>query len=110
MEVSPLDRFDRACSRSRTSLGTRVERLRSKSFAIAQCAFAAGVAWLIAKDLLGQTTPFFAPIAAVVSLGTSYGQRLRRVAEVTVGVALGVLLGDLLVVWLGSGGGRSHWS
>ena len=30
-------------------------------------------------------------------LGTSYGQRLRRVAEVTVGVALGVFGGDLLV-------------
>lgn len=82
---------------------TRVERLRTKSFAIVQCALAAGVAWLIAKDLLGHDTPFFAPIAAIASLGTSYGQRLRRVTEVTVGVAMGVLLGDLLVVWVGSG-------
>ena len=103
MEASSSDRLDRAWSRGRTSMGTRVERLRSKSFAIGQCAIAAGIAWLIANDLLGHETPFFAPIAAVVSLGTSYGQRLRRVAEVTVGVALGVLLGDLLVVWLGSG-------
>lgn len=103
MEASPLDRLDRAWSRGRTSMDTRAERLRSKSFAIAQCALAAGVAWLIAKDLLGHDTPFFAPIAAIVSLGTSYGQRLRRVAEVTIGVAVGVLLGDLLVVWLGSG-------
>lgn len=103
MEVSPFDRLDRALSRSRTSMGTRVHRLRSKSFAIVQCALAAGLAWLIAKDLLGHPTPFFAPIAAIVSLGTSYGQRLRRVAEVTVGVAIGVLLGDLMVVWLGSG-------
>lgn len=103
MEATSSDRLDRAWSRGRTSMGTRVERLRSKSFAIGQCAVAAGVAWLIANDLLGHETPFFAPIAAVVSLGTSYGQRLRRVAEVTVGVALGVLLGDLLVMWLGSG-------
>jgi len=64
---------------------------------------AAAVAWLIAKDLLDHDTPFFAPIAAVVSLGTSYGQRLRRVAEVTVGVAVGVLVADLLVVALGTG-------
>ena len=49
------------------------------------------MAWLIAADLLGHPTPFFAPVAAVVSLGTSYGQRLRRVAEVTIGVAVGVL-------------------
>ena len=64
MEVSPLDR---AWSRSRTSMGTRVERLRSKAFVIVQCALAAGVAWLIAKDLLGHQTPFFAPIAAVMA-------------------------------------------
>ena len=63
----------------------------AKRWQIAQCAVAAGVAWLIAADLLGHPTPFFAPVAAVVSLGTSYGQRLRRVAEVTVGVAIGVL-------------------
>jgi uncharacterized membrane protein YgaE (UPF0421/DUF939 family) len=38
-----------------------------------------------------------------VSLGTSYGQRLRRVAEVTVGVAIGVFVGDLIVAQVGSG-------
>lgn len=97
---SPLDR---AWRRSRTSAATRVTRLRSKGYQIAQCAIAAGLAWYIAKDLLGHPTPFFAPIAAVLSLGTSYGQRLRRVAEVTLGVAIGVLVGDLLVLSLGSG-------
>jgi uncharacterized membrane protein YgaE (UPF0421/DUF939 family) len=39
----------------------------------------------------------------VLALGTSYGQRLRRVAEITVGVAVGVLLADLLVALLGTG-------
>lgn len=100
MEPGPLDRM---WSRGRTSLGQRVDRLVSKRFQIAQCAIAAGVAWLVAADLLGHPTPFFAPIAAVVSLGTSYGQRLRRVVEVTLGVAIGVLVADLLVVGLGSG-------
>ncbi len=90
-------------SRGRTSLGERVDRLVSKRFHIAQCAIAAGVAWLVAADLFGHQTPFFAPIAAVVSLGTSYSQRLRRVVEVTLGVAIGVLVADLLVLWLGSG-------
>ncbi len=95
--------LDRAWSRSRLSLRARVKRWQSKRWAIAQCAIAAGVAWLLASDVLGHQTPFFAPIAAVVSLGTSYGQRLRRVAEVTIGVALGVFLGDLLVTWIGTG-------
>jgi uncharacterized membrane protein YgaE (UPF0421/DUF939 family) len=101
MEVAqPLDR---AWSRGRTSLRTRLERLRSKSWQIGQCALAAGAAWFIAADVLGHQTPFFAPIAAVVSLGTSYGQRLRRVAEVTLGVAIGVFVADLLVSVTGTG-------
>lgn len=89
--------------RGRTSLRARVKRWRSKSWQVAQCALAAGAAWLIAADLLGHPTPFFAPIAAVVSLGTSYGQRLRRVVEVTIGVAVGVAVGDLFVAAVGSG-------
>ncbi len=93
-----------ALSRGRISLRQRRARLRAKAWQIGQCSVAAGVAWVLASDVLGHDTPFFAPIAAVVSLGTSYGQRLRRVAEVTVGVAIGVLVGDLLTHWLGSGG------
>ncbi|MGE9808822.1 FUSC family protein [Janibacter sp. G1551] len=100
MEARP---FDRAWEVSRTSLRTRLTRLRSKSWAVAQCAIAAGVAWFLAADVFRHDMPFFAPIAAVVCLGTSFGQRLRRVAEVTVGVALGVLIADLLVIAIGTG-------
>lgn len=95
--------FDRALTRGRTSARQRVARVQSKSWHIGQAAIAAAVAWLIAKNLLDHEIPFFAPIAAVVALGTSYGQRLRRVAEVTVGVAVGVLVADLLVIALGTG-------
>jgi uncharacterized membrane protein YgaE (UPF0421/DUF939 family) len=101
VEAGPLDRMWHV---GRTSARARVKRWESKRWQIAQCAIAAGVAWFVASDLLGHPTPFFAPVAAVVALGTSYGQRLRRVAEVTVGVAVGVFLADLLVAWLGSGG------
>jgi len=93
---------DDLADRGRTSLRTRVARARSKLWIVGQAAVAAGVAWWVAKDVFEHPTPFFAPIAAVVSLGTSYGQRLRRVAEVTVGVAVGVLLGDLATLHLGS--------
>ncbi len=91
-------------ARGRTSLRARAARLRAKGWVIGQCAVAAGVAWWLAADVFGHTLPFFAPIAAVVSLGMSYGQRQRRVAEVTVGVALGVLLGDATTHLIGSGG------
>jgi uncharacterized membrane protein YgaE (UPF0421/DUF939 family) len=77
--------------------------LRRYGWHIAQCAVAAGVAWQLAKVVLDHPQPFFAPVAAIVSLGLSYRQRLRRVAEVTVGVALGVLIGDAFVEVFGTG-------
>jgi uncharacterized membrane protein YgaE (UPF0421/DUF939 family) len=64
---------------------------------------AAGLAWFVGQHVLGHTHPYFAPIVALISLGTSYGQRLRRVVEVTVGVAVGVFLGDLYTHVLGRG-------
>src|SRR3954454_2952454 len=93
----------RALERGRTSVRSRLRRLQARSWHIGQCAVAAAVAWLLARGVLGNPRPFFAPVAAVVSLGTSYGQRLRRVAEVMTGVALGVLLADLLAILIGSG-------
>jgi uncharacterized membrane protein YgaE (UPF0421/DUF939 family) len=101
--VSQPSHLDLALDRGRTSMSVRVKRLRLKSWQIAQCAVAAGVAWWLASEVFGHQTPFFAPIAAVVSLGTSYGQRLRRVGEVTLGVAIGVFLGDMLTQVVGSG-------
>jgi uncharacterized membrane protein YgaE (UPF0421/DUF939 family) len=64
---------------------------------------AAAVAWFVASEVLGHEQPFFAPVAAIISLGMSYGQRLRRVGEVTVGVAVGVLVADLFVRVAGVG-------
>jgi len=87
----------------RQALSVRAHRLRRYGWHIAQCAVAAAVAWLVAHDLLGHPSPFFAPVAAIISLGLSYGQRLRRGAEVTAGVAVGVLIGDLLVQAFGTG-------
>jgi uncharacterized membrane protein YgaE (UPF0421/DUF939 family) len=70
---------------------------------VGQCAISAGVAWVAAYLVFGHTTPFFAPIAAVVCLGVTYGQRLRRVAEMTVGVAVGIGVGDVFAHVAGRG-------
>lgn len=108
MDLASLDRLrsrrlSRGLTIGRSSYRARVARFRAKRWQVAQCAVAAAVAWLVAKHALGHDVPVFAPIAAVLALGTSYGQRLRRVAEITVGVAVGVLLADLLVALLGTG-------
>lgn len=68
-----------------------------------QCALAAGVAWVIATRLVGHERPFFAPIAAIVCLGTAHGARLRRSLEMMVGVAVGIGVGDLLIAVIGTG-------
>lgn len=93
----------RLVGRTRRRLGGGLRRLRTSALPIVQCGLAAGAAWLVAHDLVGHERPFFAPIAAVISLGVSLGGRLRRAGELVVGVSLGVLVGDLLVSRIGSG-------
>ncbi|WP_020387773.1 FUSC family protein [Kribbella catacumbae] len=93
----------RAARRSRASVRRRIDRWRNRAFFIAQCALAAATAWALARYAVGHQQPFFAPVAAMVCLGFSFGQRLRRVAEVMVGVAVGVGVGDLFVKFFGTG-------
>jgi uncharacterized membrane protein YgaE (UPF0421/DUF939 family) len=64
---------------------------------------AACVAWFLAVLLLGLEEPTFAPIAAVISLGLAIGERGRRVVELTLGVAFGVVIADFLVSVIGIG-------
>ena len=93
----------RAYGRSKESVRRRLDRWRDRAFFIAQCALAAAIAWAIARYAVGHGQPFFAPVAAMVCLGFSFGQRIRRVAEVMVGVAVGVGVGDLFVKLFGTG-------
>jgi uncharacterized membrane protein YgaE (UPF0421/DUF939 family) len=92
-----------AARRSRASVRRVIDRLRDRAFFIAQCALAAGVAWALARYVVGHPMPFFAPVSAMICLGFSFGQRLRRVAELMVGVAVGVGVGDLFVHLFGTG-------
>lgn len=70
---------------------------------VLQAALGAGLAFAIARYALGHQTPFFAPIATWVCLGFTSDRRVRKVAELALGVALGVGLGDLIVTVIGSG-------
>ena len=94
---------DRAWRRGRVSVRERVERVRGKAWHIGQCAIAAALAWFLASGVFHHQAPVFAPIVAVVCLGTTYAQRLRRVAEITVGVAVGLLIADLFLMLVGTG-------
>jgi len=90
--------------RVRARLAAGVDRVRGSWWSIGQCALGGAVAWELAVRLLGHPAPFFASVAAIVSLGFSVLNRLRRVGEIAFGVAIGVGLGDLLVRQIGHGG------
>ena len=81
----------------------RAEALRPLAVPIVQSAIAAGVAWYLAHDLIGHSSAFFAPIAALIALGVGATNRPRRVVELTLGVVVGIGVGDVLIWWIGSG-------
>jgi uncharacterized membrane protein YgaE (UPF0421/DUF939 family) len=64
-------------------------------------ALAGALAWLIAHRVLNHSDPFFAPVAATISLGTLPVQRLHRVVQMVLGVLLGIAVGTLLSDLLG---------
>jgi len=79
-----------------------VERLRIARWPILQAALAAGMAWYIAHNLLHHAQPFFAPIAAAVSLGAIAGQRGRRALQMILGVCTGIAIGEIFHSLLGT--------
>ena len=82
----------------------RARRVRLTAVPILQAALAASLAWLVATSApIDHDRPFFAPIAALISVGVGMGQSMRRVVEMVVGVALGVLIGDTIVGFIGAG-------
>jgi uncharacterized membrane protein YgaE (UPF0421/DUF939 family) len=76
-------------------------RLRAGWRPIVEATVAATVAWLIATKLVGHPQPFFAPASALIVLSQARGQRRLRAVEVVVGVAIGVLVADVVVRALG---------
>jgi uncharacterized membrane protein YgaE (UPF0421/DUF939 family) len=71
---------------------------------VLQTAAAAVIAWYLALALLPDQRPAFASIAAVVSLGASYGQRGERAVQLALGVVVGITVADLIVQVIGIGG------
>ena len=84
-------------------LARPLERLREAGWRILQTTVAAVASWYLALLLLPAELPFFAPIAAIIALGASYGERGRRTREVIVGVVFGIAIAELLVSTIGTG-------
>ncbi|RMB58874.1 FUSC family protein [Tessaracoccus antarcticus] len=81
----------------------RVLRWQSRLFMIVQISLAAGMSWWLAQTLFSHKAPFLAVVATIVCLGFSFGQRLWRALEISVGVTVGVLFGDIFLHYFGTG-------
>ncbi|MEV0214504.1 FUSC family protein [Micromonospora sp. NPDC050695] len=101
--VGPSATVVRLRDRSVEALRDRSRRVRAIGGLAVQAGLAAALSWLVAHQLLQISQPVFAPISAVSTLAASVGQRLRRTVELIIGVAVGVLIGDLLILVIGTG-------
>jgi uncharacterized membrane protein YgaE (UPF0421/DUF939 family) len=90
-------------SRLGEHLTGRLRCWRSIAVPLVQTGVAAGLSWFVAVHLFGHRAPLFAPVAAIVRIDMTLGQRLRRSIELIVGAGVGVGVGGLLISAIGTG-------
>lgn len=87
----------------RRRVRTGIVRSRNSLLPAVQMTVCAVGAYAFAEYVLGHTGPLFAATSSLIALGFSREPRLRRVVEVGLGCTLGIVVGDLLLHWLGAG-------
>lgn len=83
--------------------GDRFTALRARWRTLLRLGVAVAAAYGFSTHVLGHQQAFFAPVAAVVVLLAGAGLRGKLMLEVILGVAFGVLVGELLVLGIGRG-------
>jgi len=78
-------------------------RLRASSIAIVQIVVAATGAYAFAVYVLGHPAPLLAATVTVSSLGLVRDARPRRVLETVIGMIIGILVAEVLLLVAGSG-------
>jgi uncharacterized membrane protein YgaE (UPF0421/DUF939 family) len=99
----PEERLAELRRQSGRTLRNRWQRATATLLLALQAGVSGGLAWFVANNLLHHPQPVFAPLAAVITLDISIAQRLRRAAELVLGVALGIGVGDALIKVIGTG-------
>ena len=91
-------------TKKRVTLRSRqgLSRMRRAFLPLLVTAVASGFAFWLSQLVLGHEYPFFAPVAVFACLGFTHGRSVRRVAEIGVGVTLGVALGETFALVAGS--------
>lgn len=81
----------------------RLRKLAGYTWPLLQRTVAASVAWVIATYVVGHQAPFFAPIAAIISLNALVGERGANAIRLLTGVFVGIVVGELALVIFGGG-------
>ncbi|MFG1776764.1 FUSC family protein [Micromonospora sp. NPDC049048] len=95
-------------SRSASWLRSAWSRLRGGWQLVAELTLAATASWFVASRLLGgphgsdDSAAFYAPAAALIVLAQARGVRLRQAIRVLAGIAVGVILGEVVIWALGA--------
>jgi hypothetical protein len=82
-----------------------LRRLAAGAWPLLQGTAAATVAWVIARYVFDHHEPFFAPVAAVIALNASLGERGLNAVRLLVGVFVGIIVGEVTLAALGVGTG-----
>ena len=89
--------------RPATTLRDRLGLLRRRWRLLVRLAVAPALAYLVATAVFGHQQAFFAPVAAILVITAGVGLRGRTLAEIVVGVSVGVLVGELIILTIGRG-------
>ncbi len=89
--------------RNGESMRERLMTVRRRWRMLVRLAFAPAVAYLVATQVFDHQQAFFAPIAAVLVITAGAGLRGRTLSEIVLGVAVGVLVGELIILTIGRG-------
>lgn len=68
-----------------------------------RAAVASALAYFLARHVLGHEVPFFASITAFILIGLSRDAKFRKVLELALGVAFGIVLGEAARLTIGPG-------
>jgi uncharacterized membrane protein YgaE (UPF0421/DUF939 family) len=86
-------------SRPRSVMG----RLQANWRWFAQAALATAPSWALAQQVFGHPRPIFAPVAGLIAVSTTLGQRRRYAVEMVIGIAIGIGIADALFNLIGAG-------
>ncbi len=81
----------------------RLMMVRKRWRLLTRLGFATAGAFFFSTQLLGHSQAFFAPISAVIVIIAGAGARARTLLELVLGVSVGVLVGELLILAIGRG-------